>query len=364
MFVPSKVMGTPFRDATDDGTTKVQEKEMYVCTLGVLDNLVRDSFEQVANESLFHPFARLDHPLVSKLYEDDRLLSEEHKYYVNIRYEFFHLILDTLMSVLYIYENDPKAVFAISASKYVVYGEGNYEKSLEFLTEVLDKNNIKFHLIDGSKFVTFDVPAPNLEVPVYKIKNCTVVNQQLSRLMSFRDLIYLSDKYLLPLVSSNESAVDEGLKVYISRGGASNKGESFRESDDPMSGYSNPKDRIYEENLIEEYVKSIGFTVLKPSKDLSILDQVRFMSKAKVLAGVTGTGFVNSLFMDKGGTVIELIVELNYGETSSITVVDYWHISQAKNHTYVGVDLIDKQGATAVEKLKSLFEALDLNKLS
>jgi capsular polysaccharide biosynthesis protein len=83
------------------------------------------------------------------------------------------------------------------------------------------------------------------------------------------------------------------------------------------------------------------------------------MRGASILIGATGTGLVNVLLMESGKTVIELKVEhLLVGNQG--TMPDYADFSYARDHTYIGLDVSDKQADTAIEKLKGLFKFFSL----
>lgn len=366
---------TPFDKAIKTGIVEIEGKgegeEFYLCSVGHDYIFVNKNYDELCEKALSTPSKETIESVVFPLYFREELLTKKHKYFIYIQYPFFHLILDTLMSVLYIHDNDPDAVFVLYASEYTPQTPEEFEQSLEFLTEVFTLNSINFSFIGGSRKTSFNAGGFNIELPVYKAVNCTAVSVELTRRLSLPDRANLIEKYILSRypVDLDESDKPERLKVYISRGGGNMAGESFKEPGNPRSGYADSSVRIYEENLIEEYLLSMGFFILKPSKDLSILDQILFMTRAAVLLGVTGTGLINSLFMYRGGTVIELSVELANNilllgtELETTNVIDYWNLSQAKEHIYIGIDLIDKQGSTAVEKLKLLFEALDVDKL-
>ena len=378
MYKTTKVLGGSFRAAIASGTIKVKNDAMYLCTLGLFDHAVEATVDDVSKKAGAIDLPK-DHSLVLSLHEDEILLSDTHKYYVVIRYPFYHLILDTVLSIFYIKENDPDAIFILTTSKLFLDSPNDEQKTMQFLVEILELNNIPFYFITGSRYYDKEfkynhsstlaresMTAPfALDLPIYKVKNCTVVAQPFARYMTFRDLVDLCEKYILSRIPTTSRSESKKTKIYISRGGSNSKGESFKDANNPSLGYANVRDRIYEDALIEEYLESIGFIVLNPT-DMSIVDQIKIMNSADVLVGVTGTGLINSMFMPRGSTIVELQVELFFGDRIDETIIvsDYWQLSQAKEHTYIGIDLIDKQGATAVKKLKSLFGALDLDKLS
>ena len=360
MFSATKVLGSSFKESLESGSLKVQSTEkMYLCTVGIPDTVVKNTFDEVCSEVLSLPFST-DRSLNFSLHKDKLLLADTHKYYINVRFAFYHLILDTLMSIFYIKENDPDAIFAINIPHAYREISGSGDSSVEFIVKVLELNNINFYILNG---VGPGALHNEVEVPVYEIQNCTVLTHEFPRFMSYRDLVRLSEKYILAEEQLKaKSSNGEKLKVYVSRGKSTGAGVAFEGGNRDL-GYADSVIRIYEEAYLEDYLKSCGFIVFDDFDSLSLTDQIRFMSSVDVLVGVTGTGLVNSLFMGKGKTIIELLVELPHHDRKTTIVTDYWQLSQAKEHTYIGIDLIDKQGATAVKKLKSLFGALKLDNL-
>jgi hypothetical protein len=263
------------------------------------------------------------------------------------------------MSIFYIKENDPNAVFVINIPR--AYTEtDDTDTSINLLVEFLEINNIDFYTIDG---IGSGSSGDIVDIPIYKVQNCTVITYDFPRFMSYKDLATLSEKYILARLPATKSVSGERLKIYVSRGSSIGPGETF-ENSNPDIGYADNSIRMYEEYILEDYLKSCGFTVVDSFNTSSLSEQIQFMNSVDVLVGVTGTGLVNSIFMSKGKTIIELQVELPHHDHETVIVSDYWQLSQAKEHTYIGIDLIDKQGATAVKKLKSLFGALDLDKLN
>lgn len=311
---------------------------------------------------------------VSFLVDDDNtLLSNEHKYFVYVRAAYYHYVINTLVTVFHILEKDPKATFVFcvgsgAADKGGTVIDEELRKSLEFLAEILGRNNVKYyflkfaHTINRSRTIESGGPLfahdPLIVYPIFKCNNITIVKDYSGLLeITLADVTELLTKYVLNKVSpSHQPPFNK--KVYISRGTDSSN-ETFVDGDKSL-GYSD-NTRLHGEVELENYLSSIGFEILKPFELGSIENQISLLRTTKVLIGSTGTGLMNSLFMEPEGVVIELRSEMLHSPGNQELLPYYSEYAYARNHTYIALDCSDKQATTAIRKLMVLFEKLDIN---
>lgn len=82
---------------------------------------------------------------------------------------------------------------------------------------------------------------------------------------------------------------------------------------------------VANEVRLEELFTRYGFHILYP-ESLGFTDQIRLSARTRIIAGLTGSGLANSLFMPPGGTLIQLLTP-RYGIDSADV-----HYSQAAGH--------------------------------
>jgi hypothetical protein len=99
--------------------------------------------------------------------------------------------------------------------------------------------------------------------------------------------------------------------------------------------------RISNDDLVEDVFKNLGFEIVYPETFQNFIDQINYFSNVKILAGVTGAGLTNSVFMPPGGTVIELstILNLSLGSDTIFSEVHEYYkmISLFKKHLYFSI---------------------------
>lgn len=350
--------------------------------------IARGSYEEVAKEiQELHPEPETNKALT--LLTDYKFLSEteHHKYVIPIRDAYYHYLVNTLTTILFIAENDPKAEFYLFTGNHGgsewrdVYIETR--KNVDFLSYLLNFHGIRHYLlVSDIKFdnhsylnkesIFYQENSGNPEIeksmfcfayPVYKFSNVTIVRDYAMCFdRTLGDIAYFMDKYVKTLDRVKPS--DGYKKIYISRDGQKSPGSAFIDPDKPELGYKDDR-RIYNENKLEDYLKDKGFYILKPKNFNNHFEQFSILSSASLIVGPTGTGMINSLFMDSGKTVVELRLEqqdVQSGAEQQI-VPYYGDYAYAKGHKYIALDVSDKQADTAIEKLEDLFSLLDLDDL-
>lgn len=291
------------------------------------------------------------------------LTSENRKYVFQLRPEFYHFFLDNLVYVFKIHEAYPDAEFYFGFTyNGDVPAENEGKKNLQFLEELLQRHKITYTIID-----TPSSSVGVVEYPTYKAKNAILADDYFNTAqITLKDIARIFNTYI------NEIPEDPDLinkKVYLSRRSLIQFVNPLFEikSEEVLPGWDGYKDnlRIYQEELIEDYLRSVGFEIVYPEQLPTVKDQVELLGKAKVFCGVTGSGLVNQLLMPDSGMVIELKVEdlVNLGSPwpSQVTYQMYNDFGYSKDHTYISLDVSDKEGSTAVKKLKKLFSKLNIN---
>lgn len=305
---------------------------------------------------------------------DDALLSSQHKYFIYVRAAYYHFIVNTLVTVFHVLEKDPNASFVFCVGSGASGNGGTtideeLRKDLEFLAEILGRHGVKYyflkfaHTINRSRTIEpggeLFAEDPMTVYPVFRCNNVTIIEDYSGLLgVSLADITELLEKYVINKINpSHEPPFNK--KIYISRG-TNISGDTFLDKSKKSLGYKDNV-RLYEEAKLEEYLVSQGFEILSPYELDSIENQIRLLRSTSVLVGTTGTGLMNSLFMENGGIVVELRLEMLHSLGNQELIPYYSEYAYAKDHIYVSLDCSDKQAKTAIIKLKTLFERLNID---
>lgn len=341
--------------------------------------LVRESYEEIEKELIkLHELYKEDSDVFKKYLitpvEDPVMMSSDHKYLIYVRREFGHFILNTLISVMAAHSVEPDAIFVFFVD---VPDEKDEElkKVIRFLERVLSNHGINYYFLRCSHFMeTFNVGEMNARSPVvrkfptiatddgllshylaYRAINMSVIDSgHTTSRMTARDIKSLIDKYINDYSDYSDY---QNRKIYITR-------RLYETVDTAITdeGYISSSKRIYQEDLLEEYLQSKGFEIIDFSSLPDIQDQINIMRGTSVLIGATGTGLTNMLFMPDSRVVLELRVELGGdGNSSHWIPTEYYYLANAKDHVHVLVGVKDKQANTAVKKLKNILDNFDLN---
>lgn len=90
------------------------------------------------------------------------------------------------------------------------------------------------------------------------------------------------------------------------------------------------------DELIEKFIKTIGFSIINTEK-MALLDQIEIFSKCQVLVAPHGAGMANMVFMQPGSKIVEL-------NTAGFVNIFVKSLSSVCGHSYSFVD-VEKLGA-------------------
>jgi hypothetical protein len=174
------------------------------------------------------------------------------------------------------------------------------------------------------------------------------------------DVVYIDDFYIVKYTKiSSESATkvyeyflpfvpDKDVKpyrnVYVSR--------RIQEERDPYEVRSQDEKfyfdgkRVDDEVALEKFFKKLGFEIVNPELFEDLSDQINFFYSVKTIASLTSSGLTNSVFMQPGGTIIELVSPIvaspiapdgTYAEVEVAIHNFYKDLAFLKNHVYVAI---------------------------
>lgn len=261
-------------------------------------------------------------------------VDEGPKILINYHLDFFHTVVDILGTILMEFKREPETLFLIHINDF----ESNFFRHTynSFIFNTLNKMNVRYEVL---------FMKPN---QVIHVKDIFVYQR------------YLPSVYEC-FLAIEESAQDLYLnqkpdkKVYVSRKKVlRSKSEEFlfRNVDRNTLMYQDDN-RLDEPELMDEFFRKMGFQIVYPEDFKIFEDQVRFFSTVKTLAGVTGSGLLNSIFMPRGGLVLEMSTPL-LGNGREDLHPFYREISFCKEHTYISM--------TNSRNSKHMIDKIDSNK--
>jgi len=127
-------------------------------------------------------------------------------------------------------------------------------------------------------------------------------------------------------------------------------------------------DRIDDEKKIESFFENLGFEILFRGNfgEKDLVEDIKYFREVKVIAGLSGAGLTNSIFMPPGGLVIEISVpQITHVENQKehdlfpeirVTARHLFHPASSfiKDHTHIQIPVNDNSAETAINKIKRL----------
>jgi hypothetical protein len=200
-----------------------------------------------------------------------------------------------------------------------------WAKLKDFFIEYLLKLKFEFEFLEKDKFETI------------KINNFYEIDGVFSPVA----IKYLSSKIINNFTKSN---LPSFRKVFVAR-------------QKPLV------QRIDNDKLIQDFFVSVGFEVIYPENFKTFTDQINYFSECSVIAGISGSGLANNIFMKPGGSVIELlsIFDVPSSEEYPIEIHNFYRImANAMGHLYFSVSNLSgkaldfKRNKKALDIIKAL----------
>jgi capsular polysaccharide biosynthesis protein len=257
-------------------------------------------------------------------------------------------------------ENDITYVFIWNSANYHHFFINIFMPAITVINERQDKN-LHFVLYSNNtrhKSENYD----NLLVELLEEKKINYTKIQNN------EYEYINSKNFIPINSSSlEYGIPEVYNYFI------NKYNITEEKPNKKIYISRKKinsveNRIDDEESLEVFFIKNGFKIVYPEEILTFKEQFKLFNSCSVLAGITGSGLTNLLFMQQHQIVIEIITKLDIGFSDKVTGVSgvrqeihehYNEFCKIKNLTRVGVFNMNKNSPSVQTNLKNLVESFD-----
>ena len=260
------------------------------------------------------------------------VLGNQKKIVISFVNSYYHSILDNMSEAIWALHCYPKHELIIDISGF----EGSlkeiekrgffYHSAFLYFLETLKIKKIKYRLVELKK------------AEIVYLSNFRLSIQGLESIHK-ADFVYdfFKDRFSKPETKPYR-------KVFISRSltvGREYEATTLKVSHD---------NRIDDHEKLDNFFKSMGYDVIKTEDFDSFQEQIDFFYETKVLASITGSGLTNSVFMQPGQTLIEIVTPLvlpigRPGEQKDLT--DPYYVQELhnfyknlafyKNHTFFGI---------------------------
>jgi len=266
----------------------------------------------IVNKDLYQN-AHIDDSLVT--YD---FVNNEHKVWIAINSSFFHFFMDSIASIIVFHKKYPKIQFIID---FVDLHDNEHDIYLSFLKDFLKTKKIN-HVIIEKNFVI-------------KINNFFTVNSLIKSDFAINEIYNFSQKYV------KEKNKIPTKKVYISRKFTPSHRNviQFKNLGIDINEVGISDVRVYNEKVLENFLKLNGFEIVYAEKFTSIKEQINYFNDVSLLIAATSSGLLNSIFMPPNGTVIDLITPIIPGVSDAYQIHShqYLEMAYAKKHNYLGI---------------------------
>lgn len=263
------------------------------------------------------------------------VVGPEKKFLITLQKNFFHALAETLVDIWREHKLNKNVLFVFAEKDledYVNIQNRGIDSIYSLFFELLDKNNVKYIRADiGEK----NGHSPDRPGSYLKINNFYYIErkQSANSPVELKEVVDL----LLDMVVGADKPMPEK-KVYLTRKhadpGPSPDGVVF-----PEHILFKDDRRLNDEEIVEQYFRNLGFEIIVPEEFESFSEQIKYMSTVKTLVSVTSSGLLNTLFMQDGGLLVELLTPLyrNFGAIPDKSIHSYTFLSYLKKLTHVSI---------------------------
>lgn len=208
-------------------------------------------------------------------------VGDEPKAVIELIYGFYGFVVGNLKSIINFYSNKNNLNTTLIILTHNKSSSDDFLIYEKFLLKYLDDINVSYKIM----------PILTNYNQYIKINNFTLLDQNKGFLAP--SIVYPNiKKYIADNVSEKK-------KVFVSRKNASREQEAIEQ-------------RSMDHEKLEAIFKDIGFEIVYAENFENFIDQINYFSNVEVLAGLTGAGMTNMIFMNPGSKVIQLMNPVSF----------------------------------------------------
>lgn len=257
------------------------------------------------------------------------LLGSEKKFLIKIEDAFFHSLLGPIAAIWREHKIDSNTFFVID-ERNVFSNTKSQNKNIQtvysLFFDILDRNNIRYSRVRTGPNLLY------LEIDNFYHLKYYQPGTSVQELREIADIF-------LDRVGINKN-ISPTRKLYLTRREA--EPEKLKNLEQrPVHITAVDDTRIMAEELVEYYFRSLGFEIVVPEDFDDFEDQIKYMASAKIIASSTSSGLLNSLFMNDGSTMLELLTPL-YRDSERVGVSKTLHtyyipVAYVKKHLHISI---------------------------
>lgn len=265
----------------------------------------------------------------------------------------FHFFADDVCDILYALKLYPDAEVILNVSDVSSTLDQPSRSFLGFFFDALQDQGIRHKLVDINKF------------DIVYINNYVVAESAYRSSLSGTLIYEFFKKYI------DDPKVEPHRSVYVTRSKVKKDIESLPKEAARLS--FNTDDRVDSEEELGNTFSELGFEVVAPEDFKDFHEQLNYFYSVKTIASLTSSGLSNALFMQPGGTVIEIstplvvispmlssektVVEMDDPDGVDNTIAQELHmfyklIAYLKGHAYLS---LNNAGRSAESIKKSIY---------
>ena len=245
------------------------------------------------------------------------LVDKDNKALVHLDGDFFPFLFQDIPGILYLYSRIKYRNFKIYI--YTLKEDSpNYTNLKHFLIKYLTDINVKFEFLKKKEF---DGIAINNFVNIE-----SSFDPFSARLINSKTRKYLKSYTRIPFK-----------KVFVARDKALPQ-------------------RIDGDEKIKNFFMESGFEIIYPEQFESFIDQINYFSECKVIAGISGSGLSNCIFMKPGGIMIELSSPLKPDPNNYPFEYHHYYrmMANAMEHLYFSISNLSEKEIDFIKNKKAL----------
>lgn len=274
------------------------------------------------------------------------LQNGNNKAYIVISGSYYHFLCDVIGRFLSLLSTNPETE--------IIFDKGIMSKSIDdfsyikFFLNKLSESGIEYTIIDSSQYDSIIID--NFSLLQFNTETSQV------------QLIYNFFKNHI-----KNTNIKPFRKVYVSR--KKHKEKIYNNDKFDTSGVSYLEGgRIDSQEKIEKLFSDLGYEIIYSEDFINFEDQINFFYEVKTLVGLSGAGLTNSIFMQPGQTVVELLTPHIFSSPNKALFEElhfYYHtISAMKKHNYISINNFTRSSDALKEKIysdKTLYNILKDN---
>jgi hypothetical protein len=114
--------------------------------------------------------------------------------------------------------------------------------------------------------------------------------------------------------------------------------------------------RVDSNKNLEDFFIAAGFEVVHAEDFNDFVKQINYFSECKIIAGISGSGLSNSIFMKPGGTMIELSSFFDIHDSGTDVEIHHFYkvMADAKDHLYFSIPNLSGKSEKIITNKKVL----------